>query len=196
MEKLERFKPTSGRITGVLTIVVAGLAVLMAVTQLNRAQGVPFALAAVFVAVLAWAAMLRPEVAVSSTTLVLRNMLETVHIPLVAIESLAVRQFLAVRAGDRRYISPAVGKSWRKVARSGGQARTSMTPEEALTHSYADFVEARIRHLCDEARTREGVARGSAEQFARAADVRRQPAWAEICSLGVLGVGFLVAVVL
>lgn len=191
-ETLEWFKPTSGRITGVLALIGAAVAVVLAVLDRDQAHALPLALGAVFVGVTAWAAMLRPGLAVSPSTLVLRNMLETVHVPLVAIEEMVVRQVLAVRAGGRRYVSPAIGKSWRKaLTASKAAAEPARTPEQALSGSYADFVEARVRHLCEEARTREGVRRGSPEQLARAGDVRREPAWVEIGLLSVSGAGFL-----
>ena len=73
---------------------------------------------AVLAAVLAWASMLRPALWVAGEHLVMRNMLETVHVPLAAIEQLAVRQVLAVRAGDKRYVSTVVGRPWRKAVRT------------------------------------------------------------------------------
>ena len=52
----------------------------------------------------------------------MRNMLETIQIRLVAVEELAVRQVLAVRAADRRWVSTAVGRSLRKTMTSGRRA--------------------------------------------------------------------------
>ena len=86
---------------------------------------------AVLAAVLAWASMLRPALWATPDHLVMRNMLETVHVPLAAIEQLAVRQVLAVRAGDRRYVSTVVGRPLRKAmrpGRSGSAARRRARP--------------------------------------------------------------------
>ena len=47
--------------------------------------------------------------------LVLRNMLSTIYIPLAAIEEVAVRQVLAVRAGDKRYVCAGVGRTLRQA---------------------------------------------------------------------------------
>lgn len=194
-ETPEWFRPTSGRVLGTLALVAAALVVVAAVAD-REGYSVPLALGAIIAGVLAWSSMLRPGVAVTSTTLILRNMLETVHIPLAAIEEIAVRQVLAVRAGERRYVSPAIGKSWRKAARSRGSSTDRLTPEQALARSYPDFVEARIRQLSDDARSQLGVRRGSPEQAALADGVRRDPAWLEIGLLSVFGVGFLLALLL
>ena len=77
----ERFHPTSGQFMGWLTMVVAALALGTAV-----AYGVwEVALGAALAGVLAWASMLRPRLLIEGGELVMRNMLETVRIPLAAI---------------------------------------------------------------------------------------------------------------
>ena len=70
--------------------------------------------AALVVGVVVWCAMLRPRLWVTTSDVVMRNMFSTVRVPLAAIEQITVRQVVAVRAGDKRYVSPAVGKSWRQ----------------------------------------------------------------------------------
>lgn len=194
-EAAEWFRPTSGRLTGVLTEVLLGLLLVVAVMERDQDYALPMALGAGFAATLAWATMLRPGLGVTPTTLVLRNMVETVHVPLAAIEELAIRQVLAVRVGDRRFVSPAVGKSWRKALTSSAATQEELTPEQALARSYPDYVEARIRQRCDDARAGLGVRRGSPEQLALAAGVRRERAWLEIVLLAATGLGFLLAVV-
>ena len=52
----------------------------------------------------------------------MQNMLETVHVRLAAVEEMAVRQVLAVRAGDRRLVSTVVGRTWRKALLSRRRA--------------------------------------------------------------------------
>jgi hypothetical protein len=189
----EWFSPTSGRVVGTLGLFVAALIVGLALTNLGEGYAWPLAFAGCFGGVLVWSALLRPRLALTPSTLVLRNMFETVHVPLAAIEQLAVRQVLAVRVGDRRFVSPAVGKSLRKIVKGAPGDGPHRTPEQLLAASYADFVEARVRQRCDDARAREGVRRGSAEQRARGADVRREPAWLEIALLSVSALGFVVA---
>lgn len=191
-DTVEWFRPTSGRILGVVGLVVAGGVLALAVRYHAEESSLPLGLGSVCAGVLIWAAMLRPRVGVSSSTLILRNMLETISLPVAAVEELAIRQVLAVRVGDRRYVSPAIGKSWRTLARSSvgrGRVESDRAPD------YQTFVEDRIRQLADDARARAGIRRGSPEHLALAAGVRREPAWPEIALLAVTGVGFVASLV-
>ncbi|MDN4173646.1 hypothetical protein QWY28_11865 [Nocardioides sp. SOB77] len=187
----ERFRPTSGRVTGVLALVaVAGIVVLGFVDGFPA----PVVAGAVVVGVLAWASMLKPRVIVADRRLVLRNMLETTSIPLAAIEELAVRQVLAVRVGEKRYVSPAVGRSWRNTLKSS--KRPAATDGDGAAPrkdpAYADVVEARIRQLVDDDRAQRGIERYSPEADALAAEVRRTPAWTELALLAAALVAFVV----
>ncbi|SDC12191.1 hypothetical protein [Nocardioides lianchengensis] len=187
---VERFRPTSGQVVGWIGLVLAAGAVLLGIVS-----GAPsVAAGALALGVLDWAAMLKPRVLVEGRWLVLRNMFETVRVPLAAIEELAIRQVLAVRAGERRYVSPALGRSFRQVMRSNRQAPEPQ-PTGASAPSYPDFVEQRLRHLTEEARTLEGVGRYSDEQVALAAEVRREPAWLEIGLFAAAVVAFVVTLV-
>lgn len=209
-DDLESFASTGGRIIGILGLVMAaGFAGLW----LADRDGVPAAVGAgaLVAAVLAWVSQLRPRVSASRETLHLRNMLETVHVPLAAVDELVVRQVLAVRVGRRRFVSPAVGRKLRKVIRAPRSAQIlgPVMPEsmvEAVGTSsgtrpvrtnidYADHVEGRLRELIADARTRHGVTRHSDEAEALARDVRRVPAWPEIVAL-VLTVGLFVLTLL
>jgi len=150
---------------------------------------------------LSWMAMLRPRISLVGEDLELRNMTETVTIPLAAVEELAVRQLFAVRVGDKRFISPALGKSRGQLTRGGRPGavggvvgRLRSKPADAhLSVDHADFVEERIRGRMEDARSSRGVRLGSAEQVALASEVRRQPAWAELVALGVLSLGAVLA---
>jgi hypothetical protein len=138
--------------------------------------------------------MLRPALWATEEHLVMRNLAETVHIRLAAVEELAVRQVLAVRATDRRFVSTVVGRSWRKAlaarrtAASGGAG-----PQQGMP--YADFVDDRLHELVDDARRAAGVRPGSAEQLALPDAVRREPAWLPVSLIAlavlVLVVSFL-----
>ena len=189
-EVVEKFHPTSGRITGGLALAL--VAAVLAIGLVDREQGFPPAVmwAALCVGVLVWGAMLRPLVWVTTSDVVMRNMFSTVWVPLVAIEQIAVRQVVALRAGDKRYVSPAVGKSWRQTLKS------SKEPKPGAAQSYPAFVEERLHHFAEEARARAGVTLLSDEQLALAAGVRRSWAWAEIAALAVTSVGFVVAVII
>jgi hypothetical protein len=187
-EVVEDFGPSSGRISGSLGMVVCTAIVLLGVVEFD--EGFPPAVvwAALFSGVLFWAAMLRPRVRVTGSELRLRNMLTTISVPLASIEQIVVRQVLSVRAGDRRYVSSAVGKTWR-------QAMKKDQPIEPGTEApYPVFVEERLRQLAEDARTKQGITLMSDEQLALAEQVHREWAWPEIVLLGFTAVGFVAAV--
>ncbi len=180
---VERFQPTSGRVTGWMTVVLATVLVVAGLAYVD--DGFPLWVAAVglLVGILAWAVMIRPALWATHEHLVMQNLAETVHIRLAAVEEMAVRQVLAVRADDRRFVSTVVGRTWRKALtsrhRPGGLADTAaLAPTEGM--HYADFVENRLYDLVDKARTREGLRAGSQEQLALPDAVRREPAWLPI----------------
>ncbi len=190
-----RFRPTSGRIMGSLAVMAALGVVGIAVTDPGA---VPMAVAAgaALVGVLGWATMLWPRLSVTADDLVMRNMLETVRVPLVAIEELALRQVLAVRAGDKRYVSSAVGKSWRK-AMVGDKPVTRKKADMPITEvDYVDHVEQEIRNRMEQARAAAGIKLLSDEQLALAAGIRREPAWLPITLIVAAVLGLLVSIVL
>jgi hypothetical protein len=186
----ERFKATSGRVTGVIALAIAVVVLLLPV--FDRGLDMPAWLLwlAAIGAVLAWAAMLKPAIWVHGDDLVMRNMLETVTIPLAAVEQIAVRQVTAVRAGEKRYVSPAIGKSWRQALKTGKARDEGHAPT-----SYAETFEDRVWQLADDARARLGIANTSDEQLELAQKVRRQPAWLEIAALAITVAGFVVTLV-
>jgi hypothetical protein len=186
-EAVEDFRPSSGRITGVLGLGICVGVVVLGVFEFD--EGFPSAVvwAALFAAVLFWSAMLRPRVRVAGPELRLRNMLTNISVPLAAIEQIEVRQVLSVQAGDTRYISSAVGKSWRQALKAD-RAR-----EPVADASYPVFVEERLRQLAEDARTKAGIALMSDEQFELAKQVRREWAWPEIVLLGFTALGLVVA---
>jgi hypothetical protein len=189
---VERFHATSGHVTGWMTVVVAAVVVVGGVIYLD--DGFPDWVigAALLMGVLAWAAMLRPALWATHDHLVMRNLAETVHIRLAAVEEMAVRQVLAVRAGDRRFVSTVVGRSWRKsiTSRQAPGGSGEATPHQDMP--YADFVENRLHELVDSARSAAGVRAGSAEQLALPDAVRRERAW---LPLGLIALSALVLVV-
>jgi hypothetical protein len=169
---VERFQPTSGRISGWLTVAISAALVVAGLAYLDEGFPAWVAAAGLLVGVLAWAAMLRPALWATEEHLVMRNLAETVHIRLAAIEEMAVRQVLAVRAADRRFVSTVVGRSWRK-------AMLARRPpgDDGLREgmSYADWAEHRLHELVDAARKGAGVRPGSREQLALPHPVRREP---------------------
>lgn len=188
-EVVERFRPTSGRITGSIALLLVAAVVAIGVLDPERGFSPEVVWAALVVGVLAWSSMLRPRLWATGSRLVMRNMLTTVSVPLAAIEQVVVGQVCVVRAGDRRYVCPAVGKSWRQAL------RRDRPREPGTAVPYASFVEDRVRQLAEEARVAAGVALLSDEQLALADDVRRQWAWPEIVALVVACAGLVVTLV-
>ena len=178
----EKFPPTSGRVMGVLAV---GLAVALCVYAIVDGRGgfeAPVAWGAAFAAVVSYASLLRPAVRVDAGALILRNMIDTNVVPLAMIDEVVVRQVLVVRAGDKRYVSPAIGNSFFRTIRP----KTARDGETELT--YPDYVRDRILHLADGARRRAGSG--------ELPPVRRLWAWPEIAGLVVTALGFVVALVL
>lgn len=188
---VERFEATSGRVSGWLTVVLSAVLVVAGVAYLDEGFPAWVAAAGLLVGVLAWAAMLRPALWATEEHLVMRNLAETVQIRLAAVEELAVRQVLAVRAGDKRYVSTVVGRTWRKALlnRRSGQGGEG-GPSEGMP--YADWAENRLYELVDHARKAAGVRPGSKEQLALPDAVRREPA---VLPLALIAVAVLLLVV-
>jgi hypothetical protein len=202
---VEKFAPNGGRVTGGIGIAVV---VFFLGSWVLDPSGVPLWVPALslFVGVLIWAAMLRPRLLVVGTDLVLRNMLETIHVPLAAVSEIAVRQVTAVRVGEKRFVCPGAGRTMRQALRGSnvqrmrrGMAGVAGSDDVASVEAgmiYGDFVEDRVRRLVSEDRTRRGVPSYGAEVDALAAQVRREPAWLEIGSLAVTLVLLVLAVLL
>ena len=111
---VERFQPTSGRFSGWAAVLLSAAVVVAMVAYLDDGFPAGVGGVALLVGVLSWATMLRPALWATEEHLVMRNLAETVHIRLAAVEELAVRQVLAVRAGDRRLVSTVLGRTWRR----------------------------------------------------------------------------------
>jgi hypothetical protein len=186
-EVVEDFRPSSGRITGLLGLGICVGIVVLGLVEFDEGFPPAGVWAALFAAVLLWSAMLRPRVRVTGPELRLRNMLTTISVPLASIEQIVVRQVLSVRAGDHRYVSSAVGKSWRQALKSD---RPRDPGEDA---PYPVFVEERLQQLAEDARTKAGITLMSDEQLELAKGVRREWAWPEIVLLGFTALGFVVA---
>jgi hypothetical protein len=193
---VEKFPPTSGRFSGILGLVTAGVVLTLAVAAWDPGVPLGVALGALLGALLAWASLLRPALWVTRRDLVLRSMFHTDRVPLAAIDKVVVTQVLAVSAGGKRYVSPTIGYTARQTvkARINTQAGPDKAPSALNTHQV--FVEERLNHLAQDARDRLGITRGSPEQQALAADVRRTYAWPELVGVGVLVAALLVWMVL
>jgi len=129
--------------------------------------------------------MLRPALWVRGGALVMRNMVDLVEIRLAAIEELAVRQVLAVRAADRRWVNTAIGRSLRKTMTSGRRPPPVADGKAATGVKYVDFVDERLHKLVEDARDAAGIRPGSPEQLALPDAVRREWAWVPIALIAV-----------
>ena len=189
---VETFRPTSGRVMGFLALALVVTLLVTAAWPGDQGFAPYVVWGLLFGAVVAWSAMLRPRLWATGSDLVLRNMVTTTYVPLAAIDDIAVRQVLAVRAGDRRYVSPVIGRKLRELTPLR-QDKDGTTP---ATMPYPLFVEDRIHHLCERARSQEGIANMSDEQLARADDVRREWAYPEIVAMVITGLGFVASLLL
>jgi len=188
-----RFRPTGGRVMGSLAVSAALVVVAIAISDPGGVPA-PGVAGSVLLGVLGWASMLWPRVSVTAEDLVLRTMVEHQRLPLAAIEDLVVRQVLAVRVGDKRYVSTAIGKSWRK-AMVGDKPGPRKDDDKPITEvAYADYVEQEIRRRMEQARAEAGVGLLSDEQLALAAGVRREPAWLPIGLIAVAALGLLASI--
>lgn len=188
-----RFHPTSGRAMGVLAILGALTVVVIAVIDAGSVPA-PLLGGAVLFGVLAWATMLWPTLSVTREHLVLRTMFEHQSLPLAAIESVAVGQVLAVRVGEKRYVSTAIGKPWRRAIAADRREKRRDSDRPAGEVPYADYVENEIRARMDHARDVIGVRLLSDEQLTLAAGVRRQPAWLPIGLVAASALALVVAI--
>lgn len=190
---VERFPATSGRVSGVLGLVLVSVFLVLSVVAWDPGTPLGIAILSVLGAVLIWAVLLRPAVWSTGRELVLRSIFHTTHIPLAAIDDVVVTQVLAIRVGERRYTSPAIGYTARQSTKRRLKGRSSSDlprPEETLIAQA--FVESRIRHLAQDTRERTGIRKGSPEQAALADDVRRTWAWPELAAVTLLALGWVV----
>ncbi|MFC6341892.1 hypothetical protein ACFP8W_07890, partial [Nocardioides hankookensis] len=169
---VERFAPTSGRISGIVGLATAGVILVLALIAGETGTPLGVAIVAVLGGLLIWAALLRPALWVTSRDLVMRGMFSTQRVPLAAIDGVVVTQVLAAKVGDHRYVSPVIGYTVRQTIKA--KARDGRNPSgsaPAPTNEHQAFVEARIDFLAQDARDRLGIRKGSPEQAALAADV-------------------------
>jgi len=119
---VEKFAQNGGQVVAVLgALVVVAMLVGWALDPGQVAFWVvPLALV---IAMVIWTSTLRPRVLVQGSSLVLRNMVTTVRIPLAAIEEVVVRQVMAVRAGDKRYVCAGVGRTLRQAIKGSAVQR-------------------------------------------------------------------------
>jgi hypothetical protein len=210
-DELERFRPTNGRLTGGLGLLLCAFVGVVLVVYEPAATAVPGVIGCAFAAVFIWVVMLRPSVAASSAELRLRTLFETVSIPIASVDTVVVRRYLLVRAGGRKYLCPAISRPLRKTVRTemkwgGHQFLQPGVSEERLGGvqtevsryelAYPDFVEQRIAQLAARDRARRGIEERSEEEYELGSQVVHRKAWLELGLLAVLAVAFVVALVI
>jgi hypothetical protein len=214
-QEVQRFRPTNGRVMGVLGIALCATLGVVFVASASTATAVPAALACAFSGLLVWAAMLRPSVSATSDELRMRTMFESVEIPLASIDTVLVRRYLLVRSGGRRYICPAISRSLRKTVRSemkwnggggnllmpgvavdgGGRSPVVQDAGAQRDLAYPDFVEQQIQQLARNDRATRGIEERSEEEYELGSRTVRRTAWPEIVGLVVLGLAFVLSLV-
>lgn len=130
---VERFHATSGHVMGILGLILAASMVVVGIMDIHHGYALSLIFGAAAFGVLVWAALLRPHVWATAEDLVMRNMLHTVWIPLVAIETVVVRQVLSVTAGERRFVSPAIGRTLRETVKGSGTQEHGMRVHPGLS---------------------------------------------------------------
>jgi hypothetical protein len=161
---VHRFKPTSGQLIGVVGLAMAGFVVATVLVTERSLVGLRVGLLALLVAWVTWVVLLRPRVVATRETLLLRNALADWHLPLAAVEQARVGTTLHVWVGERRFVSPAIGRSTRSMVTRrgrnvvGGAVRgdpdqTGAGRADAIGDAdYATFVEVQIDELARAAR--------------------------------------------
>lgn len=191
---VEHFKPTSGLFVGI--VVVVGAVIVAALALLSPDEVPPeVGVGAILVGLLGWAFTLRPRVSLLGDFLILRGAVSTTLIPLGAIEEMAIRQVLAVRAGDRRYTSTAMGKSFTQLMKSNRRsAKEAQGRPGQKAPDFIEYVEDRIRQRINDALAKAGIRRGSPEQVALGDGVLTQISWPEVLTIGAAALAFVVVI--
>jgi hypothetical protein len=205
-EPVERFRPTSGRFVGSLSLaVVAGILVYAAVAE-RTVVGLRLATGAAFFGVLVWLTQLRPRVTAYRDVLRLQNSVRDVDVPLARVGDVHVGRMLSVWVGQKRYVCVGISAPLRRMVMGRKQRPSSLFGwdrlEEYAEHatpprpepsavSYPEYVEGRIVALADEARRRAEVAEPTAEEPTRGAW-----AWPGIGALAATGAAFVVSLLL
>jgi hypothetical protein len=179
----ERFPPTNGQVSGYLCLAVTLGILALALLPWDAGRPLGVAIVALFGTLLVWASMLRPAIWATERTLVLRGMFHTDEVPLGLIDRVVISQVVAISAGGKRYLSPAVGYTARQKIKAKRRAVAGGDAARTAADSYQVYVEERIAQLAKEDRERFGPTD---------AVVRRTYAWPEIVGCVVLVAAWLV----
>jgi hypothetical protein len=205
-QPVERFHATSGRLVGTASLaVIIALVAYLALSEHN-VGGLRLGAGLVLFGVLVWVTQLRPHAVVYAETLLLRNSVRDVRVPLTAIDGVTVGRMLSIWTEDGRFDCVGIGKPLRKMTKNkkrGPSALLGWDRLEAYTEEstpplpdqtameYPDFVESRLVALVQDARRRE-------RRDDDAPDPRPEQIWAwpEIAALSVTGLVFAISLLL
>jgi hypothetical protein len=202
-QPVERFAPTSGLLLGWTGLVAVAVAVVWVAFAVHTVTGLRVGLGAVLFGLVVWVTQLRPRATAYVDRLVLRNSLRDTHIPMRAIDEVAVRHSLQVWTGDERHQCIGIGVSPREHLKSlkrrkqqqlgpsrwqefSAKAEAAAPDQSAM--SYTTFVENRIVELAEAARKEHRGEEGAA--------VRRSWAWPEVVAFVAVGAAFVVSLLL
>lgn len=184
----ERFPPSNGVVSGYIGLAITVGILVLAVLPWDAGRPLGVAILATLGILLVWATLLRPALWVSGRTLVLRGIFHSDHVPLGAIDRVAVSQVTAISVRGKRYVSPVVGFTARQKSRNRRHDLRAVgadvpPPARTATNTYQVYVEERIAQLAKEDRELHGPTD---------APVRRTWAWPELAGTAVLIGAFLV----
>lgn len=202
---VQRFKPTSGAVTGWAGLAMAAVAIGYVALRVHSVPGLRVLLGAAFAAVLVWATQLRPRVTAYVDGLLIRGAFRDTLVPYRAVDEVTIGQTLSVWVGSRRYVCVGIGRSVARDARRRRRAQArgegvglirGLAPspaaeaaEDRARGTYQDFVLTRITDLVDRAR----ASHRSGEPVP---GVQRRYAVPELAALVATGGGFLVTLLL
>ena len=195
---VERFKPTGGVFVGYAGLAAAALALGYVVLFVHTVTGLQVALGAVFIGVVVWVTQVRPRATAYPRHVVLKNSVRDAHVPLAAVDEVAMGQMLNLWVGDERYVCIGIGQSIREDLKTrrrkqdvtgGGSRLTNLTlmAERASTDeramSYQTFIVTRLEELVEQAKREPAP-----EPYPPA---RYVVAWPEVAVLAATGLAFL-----
>lgn len=210
-QPLERFRPTSGRLVGWTSVLVALALIGYVAVTTPTLTGLRIVLGLAFAAALVWATQLRPRATLYPASLELRNSFRDTTVPLARIDDVTVRRTLNVWVDGERYMCIGIGEPLRrmmKVPKSRGSStilgfdrleayHASSTPPlpDQSAMDYTTFVETRIQDAVDQVR-RDGVPGPHEDAGTTHPAPRHAWAWPEIAVLVGTAVVFVVSLLL
>lgn len=201
-QPVERFKPTSGTFVGYAGLAAAAVALVYVVWSVHTVTGLRIGLGALFFGVVTWITQIRPRATAFPRHVVLKNALRDAHVPLAAVDEVALGQTLNLWVGDARYVCIGIGNSFREEIRSRRRREQSLgtsrltefslraeraNNDERAT-SYPNFVVTRLEELVEAAK-REHAAGETGQP-------RHVVAWPEVAALAVTGLAFVASFLL